>query len=149
MAARRGNLHSLGAAAVVLAIMIVAAAAAPPLPPPSPSGSEGLVLRHIGVIPSPTPTPIHRPKIEDDEPERPLPRSWVIAGAIAAALALVGITYGATRVWRSSNLFDRQYRFPRAEEVAVRLGGEKSGGHMATVSFAADQSRAVSKAKDA
>jgi hypothetical protein len=105
------------------------------------------VLQNFGVIPRSTATPGERHAIENDEPEKPLPRSWIIGGGIAVIAALAGLIYGASRVWHSSNLFDRQYRFPPPQEVPLRLGGEKSGGHMATVRFRAPKN-AASKAKD-
>ena len=46
-----------------------------------------------------------------------------------------GIFYAASRAWRSSNVFDRQYRFPEGGEAALRFGATRSGGHMATIKF--------------
>ena len=145
MAATRGNLHSLGAAIAACTLLLVTTAATPY---PSPSPAATLVLRQIGVLPKPTPTPEHHAKLENDEPAKPIPRSWLVGGGIAAALVLAAIVYGALRAWRSSNLFDRQYRFPRSDDVAIRLGGEKCGGHIASASFGVEKSRAGSKTKD-
>jgi hypothetical protein len=39
------------------------------------------------------------------------------------------------RAWRAGNLFDREYRFPPVASAAIRLGGNRSGGHMATLNF--------------
>src|SRR4051812_11030614 len=75
------------------------------------------VPRPFGAIPAPTPTPQH--KSPTDEEEKPIPRAWIIGGAIAAALVLAGLLYGAARAWRSSNLFDRQYTFPVTREAAL------------------------------
>ena len=104
--------------------------------------------RPLGVLPTPTPTPLR--KFRPTEEERPISRGWKIAGGIAALLAAGGIVYGATRAWRSSNLFGREYVFPVSRDAAVRFGGEKCGGHMATVRFRAERAPpARSKAKDA
>lgn len=86
----------------------------------------------------------------DEEEAKPIPRGWIIGGALAAIAALAVVAWGAARVWRSSNLFDRQYHFPPVENVPIRLGGEKSGGHQARVQFGAGRRRraAVSEAKD-
>lgn len=69
------------------------------------------------------------------QPRKPIPLAAKIAivlgGLAAAGFALVL----AMRVWRSSNLFDRQYRFPEIESVAVRLGGTRSGGTMSVLEF--------------
>ncbi len=103
----------------------------------------------MGVIPTPTPTPTRKLQLQDEE--RPIPREYLIGGAIAAGVVLLGILYGAIRAWRTSNLFGRQYRFPTTRDAAVRLGGEKSGGHMATVRFGPERAapEESSKAKDA
>jgi hypothetical protein len=53
----------------------------------------------------------------------------LIAGASVLLLVV------SMRVWRSANLFDREYRFPPAANVALRLGANKSGGFMATITF--------------
>jgi hypothetical protein len=59
---------------------------------------------------------------------------WKIA--IVAIVAMGGgfALAFSLRAWRSSNLFDRQYRFP-AGKTALRLGANKSGGCMATIEF--------------
>jgi hypothetical protein len=88
---------------------------------------------------SPTPTPAG----QEGNPfaklargrRKPIPLPWKIAivlGSIAAASLVLWILI---RVWRSANLFDREYRFPLTATAAVRLGGTRSGGHMATISF--------------
>ena len=64
-----------------------------------------------------------------------MPLSWKIA-IVATAFAVAAITLlFSMRAWRSSNLFDREYRFPEVTSVALRLGGNKSGGCMATIDF--------------
>jgi|ERR1700682_1323537 len=66
---------------------------------------------------------------------KPIPLPWKIAivatGLVVAASALLV----SVRAWRSSNLFDREYRFPSVTNVALRLGANKSGGGMATIDF--------------
>lgn len=103
--------------------------------------------RPLGVIPRPTPTPKRKFAVEQEE--RPIPRGWKIGGAVAGALAAMAVVYGAARAWRSANIFDRQYLFPVSGDAAVRFGGEKSGGHMATVQFRGERAPlAASKTKD-
>jgi hypothetical protein len=66
---------------------------------------------------------------------KPIPRSWTIAiVAVATILSAVALAF-SVRAWRASNLFDREYRFPAATSVALRLGANKSGGCMATIRF--------------
>ncbi len=65
----------------------------------------------------------------------PIPRVWIIAGASVALLAGCGLLYASIRAWRSSNLFDREYHFPPAGPSAMRFGGARSGGLMATINF--------------
>src|SRR3981081_2882622 len=61
-------------------------------------------------------------------PSKPIPLGWkitiVATGFAVAASALLF----SVRAWRSSNLFDREYRFPAVTNVALRLGANKSGG---------------------
>ena len=68
-------------------------------------------------------------------PSKPIPLGWkitiVATGFAVAASALLF----SVRAWRSSNLFDREYRFPAVKSAALRLGANKSGGSMATVDF--------------
>ena len=104
------------------------------LPPPSPSAPL-FQERPFGPIPEPTPPPAGR-RIELEE-RKSIPVGWLIAGGVAAFVATVALLYLAARAWRSSNLFDRQYRFPVRKDVAVRFGGTKSGGHMAAVRYGA------------
>ena len=132
-------------ALVALVLMISANAQSPPSPTPTPPIFDP---RPLGVIPPPTPTPMR--KFARVEEEQPIPRGWKITGGIVAALAAAGLLYGAARAWRTGNLFDRQYVFPTSGNPAVRFGGEKSGGHMATVRFRPEQKAVVgSKPKDA
>jgi hypothetical protein len=66
---------------------------------------------------------------------KPIPVGWKIA--IVAIVAMGGgfAVAFSLRAWRSSNLFDRQYRFPAGKTAALRLGANKSGGCMATIEF--------------
>lgn len=89
--------------------------------------------RPFGPVPAPTAEPTRR-TVELEE-TKPIPRGWIVGGIVAAGLTLAALSYGSMRAWRSSSLFDRQYRFPRGEEVPGRLGGKRSGGHLATVRF--------------
>ena len=105
-----------------------------PTPLPAPSSAKSLFQdRQFGPRPPPTPTPERKP-IELAE-EEPIPNSWWIGGIAAAVLAVGAIVFGTVRASRSSNLFGRQYRFPAGGVAALRLGGTRSGGHMATIRF--------------
>src|ERR1700716_861924 len=68
-------------------------------------------------------------------PSKPISLGWkitiVATGFAVAASALLF----SVRAGRSSNLFDREYRFPPVKSAALRLGANKSGGSMATVDF--------------
>jgi hypothetical protein len=55
--------------------------------------------------------------------------------ALALAAAAAGVLWISMRVWRAANLFDRQYQFPPAQTAALRLGANRSGGHLATIKF--------------
>ncbi len=133
-------------AAVVCLLLMSVAGVEAQSPTPTPPIFDP---RPLGVIPTPTPTPI-RKFTPVEEPAQPIPQSWKIAGGVAGALAVAGLLYGAARAWRASNIFDRQYVFPTSRDAAVRFGGEKCGGHMATVRFRPEQKPAArSKAKDA
>jgi hypothetical protein len=68
-------------------------------------------------------------------PSKPIPLSWKIAIATTALAVAASTLLFSMRAWRSSNLFDREYRFPAAANVALRLGANKSGGCMATIDF--------------
>ena len=68
-------------------------------------------------------------------PPEPIALGWKIAIVAAVALAVGTGLFFSVRSWLSSNLFDRQYSFPPVPPVALRLGGTKSGGSMATIVF--------------
>jgi hypothetical protein len=59
----------------------------------------------------------------------------VLGGAAFVGLASAAILFFGIRAWRMSRLFGRQYLFPVRKEVALRLGGDRSGGLMATARF--------------
>ncbi len=71
----------------------------------------------------------------DSFPPEPIALGWKIAMIAVVVSALGTGLYFSARRWRSSNLFDRQYRFAPVAQVALRLGGTKSGGSMATIVF--------------
>jgi hypothetical protein len=68
-------------------------------------------------------------------PVRPMARGWKIAIVAIVAMGTGFALAFSMRAWRSSNLFDRQYRFPAVTTVELRLGANKSGGGMATIEF--------------
>ena len=66
---------------------------------------------------------------------KPIPLGWKIAGVATVAIGIGFVLAYSLRAWRSSNLFDREYRFPAIGAVAFRLGGNKSGGCMSIIEF--------------
>ena len=114
-----------------ICIFLVLASPAGALPPPSPSPPL-FQDRPFGPRPAPTPP---RPSVVRSDLRQPIPRGWIVAGAGFAVLAGGAILFFAIRAWRVSRLFGRQYLFPVREKVALRLGGERSGGLMATARF--------------
>jgi hypothetical protein len=68
-------------------------------------------------------------------PSKPLPRAVLIAGAAVLLLVSSILLFKSARAWRSSNLFDRQYRFPSTGPAALRFGGNRCGGQLATLNF--------------
>jgi hypothetical protein len=131
------KLRSLGRRAGLLPLLFLLllgndllAASPPSFPPPKPAGPL-FKQRPFGPLPPPTQTPA--PKHFDPDDDKPIPREWIIGGWVAAALLLAGILYGSARAWRSSNIFDQQYRFPTNDDPALRFGGPRCGGHMATI----------------
>lgn len=68
-------------------------------------------------------------------PSRSIPRAVLIAGAALLLLVSGIVLFKSARAWRSSNLFDRQYRFPPPGPVALRFGGSRCGGQLATLKF--------------
>jgi uncharacterized membrane protein YgcG len=74
-------------------------------------------------------------------PEKPLfhlSRKWIFGIFDATVLAGLVFFWVASRVWRSANLFDYRYRFSGSDEpAALRFGGARCGGQMATMNFRA------------
>ena len=140
--------RSLGLARLFLIALLcaTAAGAAPSLPPPSPSPPV-FEPRPFGPLPAPTPP---QPSVVRTLSPDPLPRKWVIGAGAVGALAGGALLFFGIRAWRMSRLFGRQYRFPVPKNVALRLGGERSGGWLATARFgeSGDGARSESKAKD-
>jgi hypothetical protein len=66
---------------------------------------------------------------------KPIPVRWKIAIVLVVFLLAAGALWISIRVWGSANLFDRQYYFPASETAAVRLGANRSGGHLAAIKF--------------
>jgi len=66
---------------------------------------------------------------------KPIPLIWKVAIVLAALAAAAVALRISMRVWQSANLFDREYRFPTPAAAPLRLGGSRSGGHMATIGF--------------
>jgi energy-converting hydrogenase Eha subunit A len=66
---------------------------------------------------------------------KPIPVQWKIAIVLAVVVIASGALWISIRVWGSANLFDRQYRFPAPGTAALRLGGNRSGGHSASIKF--------------
>ena len=135
--------------ALLIFLLLASPALGASSPFPAPSSANSLFReKTYGPLPPPTPTPSPKAVLAHEE-EKPIPAGWRIGGIVAAVLALAGLLYGAARAWRSSNLFDRQYRFPEAGEPALRLGGNRCGGHMATIKLDAPAGSPRSKAKQA
>ena len=117
-------------------LMLLLCVAAHPLfaqLPPPPAATPDFKERPYGPIPAPTKEP--KAKAKDTEPAKPLPLGWKITIGVAVVLGTAGVLYGASKAWHSSNLFDREYRFPTEGDAALRFGGKRCGGHMATVQF--------------
>ncbi len=82
--------------------------------------------------PQDTPTPQAE---QTPKPSKPIPRGWIIAGLTIVVVTSGVLLVKSTRAWRASNLFDRQYRFPEPGPPALRFGGTRCGGEMATLNF--------------
>ena len=118
-------------AATAFFCVCVLAPLAPALPPPSPSPP---VFQDRPFGPKPPATP-PRPSIVRTQVPTPFPREWVIGGAAVGVVGGAALLFFAIREWRMSRLFGREYRFPVRNNVSLRLGGERSGGLMATARF--------------
>jgi hypothetical protein len=69
------------------------------------------------------------------KPPKPLSRASKIGVAATVMIVSLVVLLFSIRAWRAGNLFDREYRFPPVASVAIRLGANRSGGCMATISF--------------
>ena len=128
---RRGRVLLL-----LLPVLVLLCATVQPLfaqLPAPPAATPDFKDRPFGPIPAPTKEPRAKPK--DIEPSKPLPLGWKITIGAAIVLGTAGLLYGASKAWHSSNLFDREYRFPTGDTAALRFGGKRCGGHMATIRF--------------
>ena len=94
----------------------------------------GFVARGSAQIPGAT----NEPPTGSDLPNRPvgLPFGLKVGLVLFALLAMGVAFYFALRAWRASHLFQRQYRLPPPNNIQLRLGAARSGGYMATASFA-------------
>ncbi len=128
------KLRPLAPVLLLACLLGLLALGAKPTPFPAPSSAKSLFKdQSMGIMPPPTPTPARVAQAFTEEDEWKIPQSWYY-GAIAGAVLIGGLLlYGAFRAWRASNLFDRQYTFPRSERAALRLGATRSGGNMATI----------------
>jgi hypothetical protein len=108
------------------------------------SGVKGLQLGtplpQVVITPTPQPTPPLPAFAQPRAARKPIPLAWKLAIVATALLISLGVLHFATRAWRKWNLFDRQYRFPSAENVPLRLGAARSGGCMATIDFRRESS---------
>jgi hypothetical protein len=86
--------------------------------------------RYVPTEPPPPPQAERPPT-----PTKPIPRAVLIAGAAVFRLVSSLVLVKSVRAWRSSNLFDRQYRFPAPGPAALRFGGNRCGGQLATLKF--------------
>jgi hypothetical protein len=121
--------------AMAAALLLIATASPVLAQLPAPSPTEPIFDKRP-FTPWATPTPELPSRVLEDAERKPIPREWIIGGSVALVVVALLLLWGASRAWRSSNLFDQQYRFPvRGGEVALRLGGKKSGGHMASIAL--------------
>ncbi|MEP7015573.1 MAG: hypothetical protein ABI925_09045 [Verrucomicrobiota bacterium] len=97
--------------------------------------SQGISPATEALTPSPTIAP-ENPFAKLAQPSRkPIPLRWKVAIVLTALVIAAAALWFSIRVWQSSNLFDRQYRFAAVPTAAIRLGANRSGGHMATITF--------------
>ena len=94
-------------------------------------------------VPQETP----RPEVDRTPPRKPIPKAVLIAGAAVLLLVSGILLVKSVRAWRSSNLFDRQYRFPAPGPAALRFGGNRCGGQLATLTFRSAEVKTPEKSK--
>jgi hypothetical protein len=85
--------------------------------------------------PRSTPAVTSNQSVEQSSSSKPLSRMSKLGVAASVMLVSLVVLLFSIRAWRAGNLFDREYRFPRVASVAIRLGGDRSGGCMATINF--------------
>ena len=141
--ARHLRARRLSTLAALLFCVIAATPAVAELPPPSTSPP---VFQDRPFGPKPPPTP-PQPSVVRPGSADPIPRSWILGGIAFGGVVAGAILFFALRAWRMARIFGRQYRFPVPANVALRLGGERSGGLLATTRF--ENAAAGSKPKDA
>ena len=145
MRARRSRVQA-ARGSTLAAVLFCTAAVTPALPELPPPSTSPPVFQDRPFGPKPPPTPPRPSVVRSDAPE-PIPRSWILGGVGFAAVVAGALLFFAFRAWRMARIFGRQYRFPVPAKVAVRLGGERSGGLLVTTRF--ETVGAGSKPKDA
>ena len=148
MGVRNRSLGTAAQIALALLFAVMITPALPALPPPSPSPPQ-FEERPFGPKPAPT---APRPSVVRQNPVKPWPRQLILPAAAGGALVGAALLIFGVRAWRRVRIFDRQYVFRVRDEVALRLGGERSGGMVASTTFGDSASRAPEaalKSKDA
>jgi hypothetical protein len=104
----------------------------------SPAGYAQEAVSASSANSSPT-TSAENPFVQTAGPlKKPTSLKVKIGIALVVAAAAAGALWISMRVWRAANLFDRQYQFPPPQTAALRLGANRSGGHLATIKFGDD-----------
>jgi hypothetical protein len=95
--------------------------------------SQEMTLSNV----TPTPTPSGEDLFAKlaSQRRKPIPLIWKVAIVLGVVAVCSGALWLSMRVWRASNLFDRQYYLPPVTTAALRLDGKRSGGHMAVITF--------------
>ena len=114
--------HSL-----ILYFVIVAACVV--ITSPSLCGQGGTPVFLYRGVPEVSATPVR-----NLPPSERVPRGVIIGAAVAAVFVGALLVFAAHRAWRSASVFERKYYFPASEKsAALRFGGNRSGGLMATI----------------
>lgn len=120
----------LAARRTIFVFVFVGFAISAPLAFAQPDPSIFDERRYVPTGPPPPPDAARPPT-----PAKPIPRAVLIAGAAVFLLVSSLVLVKSARAWRSSNLFDRQYRFPEPGPADLRFGGNRCGGQLATLEF--------------
>lgn len=96
--------------------------------PPGVFAQGGRPVFQPRYVPPVSATPAHRAP-----PSEPIPRGWIIGGAALVFLAGCGLLFAASKAWRAAHVFEGKCRFPIRTEAALRFGGNRSGGLMASI----------------